>query len=165
MSNSLQVCAIIPAYNEAAAIGLVVKALLALQYNEQPLCVHVLVCDNASNDKTATQATEAGAEVVFEAQAGYGHACYAGIKHCEEHYPEIDTFLFVDGDDSVEYESISNLLQSIEQGADIVIGSRALATNEPGALTGPQIFGNRLASFLKPDERQNFLPAIKETFD
>ena len=40
------------------------------------------------------------------------------------------------------------LLEAVAGGADLAIGSRALGRREPGALSWPQIAGNRVASLL-----------------
>lgn len=148
MPHSTQVCAIIPAYNEAAAIGLVVDGLLALKYEGKALFSSVVVCNNASVDDTTERAIKAGAEVISEQRPGYGYACQAGIDYCSVNYPETDVLIFVDGDDSCDYGSIPLLLETLLDKADLVIGSRALASNEAGALTRPQVWGNRLAAFL-----------------
>lgn len=135
---------VIPAHNEAEAIGKVVTALQALSLNQQPLIDQIVVCNNASTDNTAGQARLAGADVVDEARAGYGYACLAGIRHL----PAVDIVLFVDGDHSVDYSTIVPLLNEIQAGADLCIGSRSLADNEQGALTPQQIAGNRLATWM-----------------
>lgn len=137
--------AVIPAYNEAQAIGRVVAALRELADDDlSPLIDRIVVCDNASTDATASQARLAGAEVVHEPRSGYGYACLAGIAQM----PGVDIVLFVDGDHSVDYAAIPALLKTLDRGADLVIGSRTLTSNEPGALTPQQIAGNRLATWM-----------------
>lgn len=137
--------AVIPAYNEAQAIGRVVTALRELAAGDpDPLIDRIVVCDNASTDSTAEHARQAGAEVVHEPRPGYGYACLASIAQM----PQVDIVLFVDGDHSVDYTAIPGLLKSIKDGADLVIGSRTMASNEPGALTPQQIAGNRLATWM-----------------
>ncbi len=135
---------VIPAHNEAEAIGKVVAALQALSLYQQPLIDQIVVCNNASTDNTAGQARLAGAEVVDEPRAGYGYACLAGIHHLSA----VDIVLFVDGDHSVDYTSIVPLLNEISAGADLCIGSRSLTNNERGALTPQQIAGNKLATWM-----------------
>jgi glycosyltransferase involved in cell wall biosynthesis len=66
--NSCQdkILVIIPVRNEAETIASVIQTLqiYGLQY--------IRVVDNGGTDKSATQAQAAGAEVVFEPNAGYG---------------------------------------------------------------------------------------------
>lgn len=136
---------VIPALNEEEAVGKVVSDLKALKNeNEAPLIDHVIVCDNGSTDATADVAEKAGAEVVYQSQAGYGIACLTAIdaiKSC-------DIVLFVDADDSCVVSQCKAMFEHIVDGADIVIGSRTLGKAEKGALTRLQVFGNGLSSVL-----------------
>ncbi|MEL6638352.1 MAG: glycosyltransferase family 2 protein, partial [Bacteroidota bacterium] len=107
--------------------------------------------NNASTDRTAAVAREAGATVLDEPQPGYGAACLKGIEYLrakpQEAQPTI--VLFVDGDYSDYPEEAPQLLRPIvEEGMDLVIGSRALGNMERGAMMPQQIFGNWLATNL-----------------
>ncbi len=105
---------------------------------------HIVVCDNGSTDKTAEIAEACGAHVVAEQEKGYGAACLAAIN-----FPlERDIVVFVDGDHSVVCAELPDLLDPLFSGADLVIGSRTLGVCESGALSTPQIMGNRLASAM-----------------
>jgi glycosyltransferase involved in cell wall biosynthesis len=67
--------AIIPAYHEEKHVGDVVRR------TRQQLD-HVLVVDDGSNDKTAQQARDAGAEVIVHSQnRGKGEAIKTGLRH------------------------------------------------------------------------------------
>jgi glycosyltransferase involved in cell wall biosynthesis len=65
---------IIPAYNEEASIGSVLRDIPAWVRS-------VIVVNNNSSDNTKAVATAAGAIVVDEAIAGYGKACLKGIDY------------------------------------------------------------------------------------
>lgn len=136
---------IIPAYNEADSIGLVVQEL------PQYLVRDVIVCNNNSKDNTAQVAAAAGAVVVDEARPGYGSACLRGMAHIaarpEAEWPDI--VVFIDGDHSDYPEQLPEVIAPIIAGtADLVIGSRALGNLEPGSMQPQQIFGNWLATTL-----------------
>ena len=96
MYNDQRVAALIPAFNEAAAIGHVVADLLAVEQAGQRVFDTIIVCDNASTDATAATAEQAGATVVLEPRKGYGAACLRAIAAAEDH----DLLVFVDGDHS-----------------------------------------------------------------
>ena len=131
---------IIPAYNEADAIGKVIAAI-PKEVSE------VVVVDNNSSDQTATVAQKAGATVLFEPKKGYGHACLKGIAHVANHPP--DVLVFLDGDYSDHPEELTKLTAPILEGeVDFVVGARVPELREKGALTPQQIFGNALACFL-----------------
>jgi glycosyltransferase involved in cell wall biosynthesis len=133
--------AVIPALDEAGAIGGVLDAL------PRDWIRRVVVCDNGSTDATSDVARAHGALVVREERRGYGSACLRALAALRADPPDVVLFLDADGsDDPAEAES---LLQPIVEGrADLVIGSRTLGRREPGALTPQARFGNWLATAL-----------------
>lgn len=145
MYKALSVGAVIPAHDEEDNIGTVVSTLLELGCKAgRPVIDDIVVCDNASSDSTAQRAREAGARVVKEATAGYGMACLTGIEALRP----VDVVLFVDGDQAFDVRQSLDLLAEIDRGADLAIGSRVLGRMERGALSLPQIVGNRVAGLL-----------------
>ncbi len=145
MYKQLNVGVVIPAYNEQDNIGAVVTALLDLHTDTEPRVIDdIVVCDNGSTDATAQRASGAGARVVVEETRGYGMACLTAIAALRP----VDVVVFVDGDQSFDVRQALDLLTVIADGADLAIGSRALGQQEPGALSVPQIVGNRVASLL-----------------
>ena len=145
MYKGLSVGAVIPACDEEDNVGAVVAALLDLR-TDAGQCVidDVVVCDNGSMDATAQRARAAGARVIVEEIPGYGRACLTAIAALHP----VDVVLFVDGDQSFEVSQSLDLLAAIVDGADLAIGSRTLGRMEPGALSVPQIVGNRVAGLL-----------------
>ena len=139
MTDAADVVAIIPALNEAGAIGAVVRAL------PRPLVSRVIVVDNGSDDGTAEAARVAGAEVVREPRRGYGYACMAGVAAA----PLATAYLFLDGDGSDYPEQAGELLRPLLAGdADLVLGSRVLGGDARRTLPLAARLGNRLAAAL-----------------
>jgi glycosyltransferase involved in cell wall biosynthesis len=135
----MRAAAIIPAFNEEAAIHAVVAGVR----RHIPV---VIVVDGGSPDATAARARAAGATVIIEAQRGYGRAIRAGIEAAPN---DADILLFVDGDGSDRVDLIPELLAPlIEGGADFVHGTRLRGDVEPGALSLPQRVAGRLAGLL-----------------
>ena len=134
---------IIPAYNEAGAIGLVVDEI------PKELVRTVVVANNNSTDETAAVAEKNGATVVFEPKAGYGNACLKAMDFIAKQEVKPDIVVFLDGDHSDYPEQMHEVVAPILAGkADLVIGSRALGNSESGSLTPQQVFGNWLATRL-----------------
>jgi len=132
---------LIPALNEEASIGHVVRAI------PRELESQVIVVDNGSSDRTADVARDAGALVITEPRRGYGRACLTGIRAAASFGP--DTIVFLDGDFSDKPEEMMHILAALEDGsADLVVGSRTLGTRERGALLPQAILGNRVACTL-----------------
>lgn len=134
---------VIPANNEEASIGLVVRDI------PKDLVSEIIVVNNASTDSTATVAREAGATVLDEPTPGYGNACLKGIGYVAAQEQKTDILVFLDGDYSDYPEELPGVVAPILEGEmDMVIGSRALGSRESGSMTFPQVFGNWLATTL-----------------
>src|SRR5690606_23360439 len=97
---------IIPAYNEAESIGLVI--------NEIPSVVNeVIVVNNNSTDKTAEVAQNAGATVLTESQMGYGYACLKGMEYISTLSEKPEIIVFMDGDYSDYPEELTKIVAPI----------------------------------------------------
>ena len=147
-----RVAVIIPAFNEALSIKSVVEELRALkapQNIDLPLIDDLIVVNNGSTDGTAEIAKRAGANVFSEFRKGYGYACLRGIEQLErpgQLAPNV--VVFVDGDHSVDVTEIETLLHGINEGNDLVVGSRVGHLQERQSMGAHQQFGNDLASGL-----------------
>jgi glycosyltransferase involved in cell wall biosynthesis len=143
----MRVAVVIPARDEEASVGAVVRGLPRAACGVE----RVVVVDNGSSDGTAEAARAAGATVVAEPRAGYGRACLAGLAHLAADPP--DVVAFVDADLSDDPADLGGILAPIARGeADLVIGSRVLGQRarrvERGALLPQARWGNALACAL-----------------
>ena len=111
--------AIVPARNEAGAIGGVLAELRAFDP-----ALDVVVVDDGSSDRTAAIAAAAGAAVVrLPFNLGIGGAVQTGFKYALEH--GYDVVVRLDGDGQHDPAELPKLLGPLEAGeADIVVGSR-----------------------------------------
>lgn len=107
-----------PAYNEAKYIGSVV--LQARQYASE-----VIVVDDGSRDETARVAELAGAMVIRHGQNRGKGAAIQGIM-AEAARRNADVLVLLDADAQHDPREIPALLSGIEQGFDVVIGSRKI---------------------------------------
>jgi glycosyltransferase involved in cell wall biosynthesis len=140
MDPSIKV--IIPAYNEADSIGKVLDEIPAL-------VSEIIVVSNNSSDATESIARAAGATVLKEERRGYGYACLKGIEYISELPSKPDIIVFLDGDYSDYPEQLLEIIKPIiEDKIDFVVGARDKKLREKGSMTGPQIFGNWLATRL-----------------
>ena len=112
---------VLPALNEALNLP---EVLLELRGRWPE--AEVLVVDDASADATTAVALEHGALVArLPFRLGYGGAVQAGIKYGLRHgFAAVVTF---DADGQHDPADIAPLLAAIREGADLAIGSRALA--------------------------------------
>jgi glycosyltransferase involved in cell wall biosynthesis len=135
--------AIVPAYNEAAAIGSTV-ADISLHAPE----FDVLVVDDGSTDDTARAAQAAGAQVIRHPfNLGIGGAVQSGYQYALEH--GYDVAVQVDGDGQHDARHIAELLAQLraEPELNLVTGSRFLAEDGHGYRSSvSRRFGIRLFS-------------------
>jgi dolichyl-phosphate beta-glucosyltransferase len=119
---------VIPAYNEGARLGRSLEQVLAYVH-AQGWNAEVIVVNDGSRDNTAEiiQAFAAKDPVVRLVQNpgnhGKGYSVRNGMLNAQGEF-----LIFSDADLSSPIEESSKLLQALEQGADIAIGSRWLRT-------------------------------------
>ena len=136
--GGMRVAVVVPALNEAESLPLVLADL--------PEVHRVVVVDNGSTDGTAVVARRHGAEVVYAPRRGYGTAIQAGMNHLRGAPPDI--LVILDADHADPADRLPDLTGPIARDeADLVLSDRS-GTAEPGAMTFPQRFGNRLATTL-----------------
>ncbi len=111
--------AVVPAWNEAGAIGDVVAEILAFDPSTT-----VVVVDDASTDDTSGVAERSGATVLrLPFNVGIGGAVQTGFRYARDEGFEIAVRL--DGDGQHDASELGKLLAPVRAGeADLVIGSR-----------------------------------------
>lgn len=136
---------VLPAKNEAAAIGSTVERIQA----QLPLMlkkgqVEILVVNDGSNDNTAEIAQAAGAQVVHHPYSkGNGAAIKSGARAARG-----EIIVFMDADGQHDPADIVRLLEKLDQGYDMVVGARqkgSQASIGRGLANG---LYNRLASWM-----------------
>ena len=138
MAECTDVSIVIPAMNEAAAIGGVVSQLRgAAAWKE------IIVVDDGSADETAVQARAAGACVVRHPyNKGNGAAVKTGIRHARGEF-----VLIIDADGQHPPEDARRIAARLGD-FDLVIGARNGATQASPARRAGNALLNNLASYL-----------------
>ncbi len=117
MINGKRVLIVMPALNEEACIGDVIREVRG----ELP-GVGVVVVDDGSTDRTAAIAAEAGATVVqLPYNLGVGGAMRAGYRYGLAH--GYDVVIQVDADGQHDPRYVPKLVDALDE-ADLVIGAR-----------------------------------------
>ena len=112
--NKSDISIIIPAYNESATIGDIIKKIKEL-YPES----EVIVVNDGSSDNTAEAAKDAGAIVYSHPyNIGNGAAIKSGIRIASG-----ETLVFMDGDGQHNPEDIGRMLECFPE-YDMVVGAR-----------------------------------------
>ena len=138
MADPAQVSVVIPAMNEGAAVGAVVRDLARLGAWRE-----ILVIDDGSSDDTAAQAEVAGARVLKHPyNMGNGAAVKTGIRNASGEY-----ILIVDGDGQHQPEDALRLIERLGE-YDLVVGARSAETQAGLRRRWGNALLNRLASHL-----------------
>ena len=135
----MKLSVILPARNEAAAIG----PLLA-EISQRLPEAELIVVDDGSSDDTAAIATRHDAHVISHPYPkGNGAAVKTGAREATG-----DILVFMDADGQHRPEDIPRLLAKLEEGYDMVVGARGMQ-DHAGAHRGfANAIFNRLASWM-----------------
>ncbi len=126
MTDRASHLAVVPAYNEAACVGGVIRAL-----REHAQDFDVVVVDDGSTDDTSRIALAAGADVLrLPFNLGIGGAVQTGFTYAREH--GYDYMVQVDGDGQHDPSQIPKLTRAMadEPALDMVCGSRFLRNGQ-----------------------------------
>jgi putative flippase GtrA len=120
--GEVRLSVVVPAYGEADRIADSVQRIRsALSSIQSDGGLQIVVVDDGSSDGTAAEAERAGADLVLqqEVNAGKGSAVRAGMLAASGR-----VVAFTDADLSYAPEQLLLLLNGVEQGWDVVVGSR-----------------------------------------
>lgn len=134
--SSMRVHAVVPAYNEASNVGLVVEGL-------RPYTDRVTVVDDGSSDDTGLAAAAAGAHVIrLPENSGKGVAVRAGIAHALS--TDCTHVLLLDGDMQHLPSEAGRLIDAaVRTGADLVVGERQF---DRAVMPASRFHANRIGS-------------------
>jgi glycosyltransferase involved in cell wall biosynthesis len=150
---------VVPAYNEARAIGTVVTNLMSAGWR------NVLVIDDGSSDETRAAARAAGALVLTHViNRGQGAALQTGISYALQRGAEV--IVTFDSDGQHRVEDLEGLIAPIlDQTADVALGSRFLGSTEKiprsrKLLLRAAVWFTRFTSGLRVTDAHNGLRAF-----
>jgi glycosyltransferase involved in cell wall biosynthesis len=130
---------VIPAKNEATALGALLESIKA-----QNIAAEIIVVDDGSTDDTATVAASAGAKVISHRYSmGNGAAIKTGARSASG-----EIIVFMDGDGQHDAGDITRLLARMNEGYAMVVGARQSGSQASvGRGIANRIY-NRLASYM-----------------
>src|SRR5262245_41329706 len=100
-SCPVKIAILIPCYNEEVTVAEVVRG-----FSRELPRAEVYVFDNGSTDRTAEQASEAGAIVRSEEMRGKGHVVQSMFRQVEA-----DVYVMVDGDGTYQASEAQGLVE------------------------------------------------------
>ena len=162
-SGSIQWSIIVPAHNEAARILPYLRSITSyMQDRGEPY--EVLVIDDGSTDATAavveTAASSAPEIQLLRAplRQGKGAAVRRGMQAAVGRLQ-----LFADADGATPIQELARLEQAVASGADVAIGSRALASRLPGYAVQARFYRTILSNLFNSVLQQSGLRGITDT--
>ncbi|WP_159786283.1 glycosyltransferase family 2 protein [Sodalinema gerasimenkoae] len=127
-ANLVDVSFVLPCLNEVLTLETCIKkAKIAIA--ELGLRGEVVVADNGSDDGSQDLAISLGARVVDVPVRGYGAALIWGINAAQGTY-----VVMGDADDSYDFREAVAMVQELESGYDLVVGTRLKGRIMPGAM-------------------------------
>ena len=128
LRDRVEVSVVMPCLNEAATIAACIRtAREGLARVTQ--AGEVVVADNGSTDGSQEIAAREGARVVRVAARGYGHAYRGGIAASSGR-----TIVMGDSDGTYDFSRLDEIVRPLDNGADLVLGSRLRGAIRPGAM-------------------------------
>lgn len=135
----MKLSVILPARNEAAALGSVLAEICRLLP-----AAEVIVVDDGSTDETAKIAANFGALIISHPYPkGNGAAVKAGARAATG-----GVLIFMDADGQHRPEDIPRLLAKLEEGYDMVVGARGMESHAGMHRGFANAVFNRLASWM-----------------
>jgi glycosyltransferase involved in cell wall biosynthesis len=130
--SALRIAVILPCFNEEATIAQVIKA-----FAQHLPHADIYVCDNASQDKTAEQASAAGAIVLSEHKQGKANAVNRLFSAVDA-----DVYVLSDGDLTYDASAAPQLITAlIENKCEMIVGTRTPVSGQKTYRPGHS-FGN-----------------------
>lgn len=141
VAGAVDVSVVLPCLNEAETLETCIRkasgSLASLGVTGE-----IVVADNGSTDGSQQIARRLGARVIDVPVRGYGSALRAGIAAAHGTY-----VIMGDADDSYDLARLDAFLESLRDGADLVVGNRFEGGIEPGAMPAlHRYFGNPVLS-------------------
>ena len=135
----MRVILIVPAYNESENLVSVVQGIENAGYD-------YVVIDDGSTDDTRAICENADINCLSLSQnLGIGGAVQAGHRYAQQHHYDVDVQF--DGDGQHDVSCVGALLEAIEQGSDLAIGSRFIEVTDGFQSTPMRRAGIRWLAF------------------
>jgi glycosyltransferase involved in cell wall biosynthesis len=134
---------LMPCLNEALTLPICIQRARQL-IDRYKIAGEILISDNGSTDGSQEIAANLGARVVNCPTRGYGAALQFGIEHAKGEY-----IIMGDSDDSYHFDEAYPMLQKLEQGYDVCMGTRLKGKIMDNAMPRlNEYFGNPILSAI-----------------
>ena len=143
VNKSNKITILLPTLNEEENIRDVIEELPISDLKSRGYHVNILVVDGKSTDRTQEIAQAHGADVILREGKGKG----AGVRQAFS-YADSDFLFMLDADGTYPSSYILEMLDRLENGYDVVMGSRLDGDIQSGAMPHTNYFGNKMLTLL-----------------
>ncbi len=142
--EDVRICVVIPAYNEASAVGGVITSI-NVAFKRARLMADIVVVNDNSTDDTSRIAADSGATVINHIlNSGAGGATATGLSYADQNRYNIAVTMDADGQHDAS-DVVKGVQTLIERNVDLLIGSRLI--NSEG-MSKVKVLGNKGLSFI-----------------
>lgn len=135
-----QISVILPCQNEEGALGMCIDEIRESLTGQS----YEIIVSDSSTDRSPEIARQKEAKLVKHDLPGYGNAYLQAFPHAQGDY-----IVMADADFSYDFKEVKLLINKINEGFDLVIGSRLRGNIYPGAMPfSHRIFGTPILNLL-----------------
>jgi dolichyl-phosphate beta-glucosyltransferase len=161
MNHRPDLSIVIPAFNEEARVGPTLREYVAY-CRQGARRVELIVVDDGSLDRTSAVVNTLGSEypeirlIRLAENQGKGHAVRSGVVNARGRF-----VLFADADGATALSEIERLEAALEAGADVAIGSRAVA--DAGVKVRARLYRRVIGRIFHGLVEALTVPGVKDT--
>ena len=142
----MKVLVMLPTLDEEEALPQVLASMPNADLSSKGVEIGVMIVDGGSKDSTLDIAREAGCTIVEQKTTGKGLGLRLGFEVFLA--SDYDRLVMLDADATYDTSDITKMLKKLDQGADIVIGSRLRGKMDPDAMSQLNYLGNNILTWI-----------------
>ena len=142
----MKVLVLLPTLDEEEALPQVLAAIPNEDLSSNGVEIGIMIVDGGSIDSTLDIAREAGCTIVEQKTTGKGLGLRLGFEVFLA--SDYDRLVMLDADATYDPADITKMLEKLDQGADIVIGSRLRGEMDPDAMSQLNYLGNNILTWI-----------------
>ena len=142
----MKVLVMLPTLDEEEALPQVLASIPNADLSSKGVVIGIMIVDGGSKDSTLNIAREAGCTIVEQKTTGKGLGLRLGFEVFLA--SDYDRLVMLDADATYDPADITKMLKKLDQGADIVIGSRLRGKMDPDAMSQLNYLGNNILTWI-----------------